>query len=198
MSSTLYAEETEQEKMLAAQKLRLDGSDLEMIGMGLTQLMNDDYYIGAFYIDVAAEFIEPGDLAYIDAARRMEFRFASERKISARGFSRKVAELIRINNAAANVKSESAGLGRLLKMFKGSYKKGDIICIDYLRGNAQVQVRHNGRLLGQIDGARDLYQLLVKTWVGDRPPSSRFKAGIAGKNDAEYAVSLLRRYVNLK
>ena len=198
MSSTLFAEETEQEKMLAAQKLRLDGSDLQMIGMGLTQLMNDDYYIGAFYIDVAAEFIEPGDLAYIDAARRMEFRFASERKISASGFSRKIAELIRINNAAANVKSESQGLGRLLKMFKGSYQKGDIICIDYLRGSAQVQVRYNGRLMGQIDGARDLYQLLVKTWVGDRPPSSRFKEGIAGKNENEYAVSLLRRYVNLK
>lgn len=192
------AEQTEQEKMLAAQKLRFDGSDLEMIGMGLTQLMNDDYYIGAFYIDVAAEFIEANDLAYIDAARRMEYRFASDRKISARGFSRKIAEGIKINNSAANVKAESENLRRLLGFFKGSYKKGDIVCLDYMRGTAKVQVRKNGRLLGEIEGARDLYQLVVKTWVGDRPPSSRFKSGISGGNEDAYAVSLLRRYVNLK
>ena len=100
----LKAEQTEQEKMLAAQEFVLGGSDVRMIGMALTQLMNDDYYIGAFYIDVAAEFVAAEDLAYIDANRRMEYRFASDRKVSARGFSRKIAEGIKINNSKANVK----------------------------------------------------------------------------------------------
>ncbi len=189
--------ETEQEKMLAVQKVTLAGNELGMIGMGLTQLMSDDYYIGAFYIDETANVISAEDLADYNADRRMVYRFASDRKISARGFSRKIAQSIRINSSAANVKEESVALKRLLSLFKGSYKKGDVICIDYLRGSNKVQVRLNNRLLGEVERARELYQLIVKTWVGERPPSSQFKNGISGNNEGTYAVSLLKRYVNL-
>lgn len=191
------AEETEESKLLAVQKIELNGRPMLMVGMGLTQLMNDDYYIGAFYIDEAAQFTDADDLAYIDAPRRMEFRFASNRTVSASGFARKVLEGIKINNANANIKEESEALGRFRKFFRGSFKKGDIVCFDYYSNSARVVVKKNGRSIGEIDRAKDLYQLLVKVWVGERPPSSRFRDGISGKNENEYAIELLKRYVNL-
>ncbi len=192
-----HAEETEADKLRAVQKINLGGRPLIMVGMGLTQLMNDDYYIGAFYIDEAAQYSAAEDLADFDANRRMEFRFASERKVSARGFARKIAEGIRINNASANVKSENDKLRRLFKLFAGSYKKGDIICLEYYANSGSTKVRQNGRIIGEIERSRDLYRLLVKTWVGERPPSSLFREGISGKNENTYAIALLKRFIAL-
>ncbi|WP_196137681.1 chalcone isomerase family protein [Aliikangiella sp. G2MR2-5] len=185
------------EKLMAAQKIKLGDRPLLMVGMGLTRLMNDDYYIGAFYVDEAAQYDMGEDLAYLDASRRMEFRIASKSNISGRGFKRKLAEAIRINNAPTNVKGESEGLQQLFKLFKGTYKPGDKICFDYYKQGAITRVTYNGRTLGEVRRSKDLYQLLLKTWLGERPPSSKFKEGISGRNDTKYALDLLRRFVTL-
>jgi hypothetical protein len=190
------AEQTENEKLIAVQKITIVDRPLIMAGMGLTQLISDDYYIGAFYIDSAATYAEPDDLVYIDATRRMEFRFASKRKISARSFARKIAEGIRLNNSKANIDAEKDKLKKLMGMFKGNYKKGDILSFDYHQSFG-LKVLLNGRTIGTIERSRDLYRLLVKIWVGDRPPSSKFKVGITGKNDNAYAIELLKRFIAL-
>lgn len=195
--SAISAEQTEEEKLLAVQKIQILERPLLMVGMGLTQLMSDDYYIGAFYIDEAAQYLSGEDLIYIEAPRVMEFRFASERKISGRGFGRKIAEGIRINNASENVDAEKENLQRFIRFFKGSYKKGDIIRFDYHK-RFGTRVTFNGRKLGDIRDSRDLYRLLVRIWVGDRPPSSKFKLGIIGRNEDQYAITLLKRFVSLK
>jgi len=160
-------------------------------------MLNDDYYIGAFYLDDAATFASGDDLVFIDAPRRMEFRFASEHKISARGFGRKIAEGIRINNEKINIDSENAKLKKLMGLFKGTYKKGDIIRFDY-HNSFGTRVSYNGRTLGTISRSRDFYRLLVRLWVGERPPSSLFKEGIIGKNEDTYSINLLKRFVSLK
>ncbi len=192
-----FADLTESEKLIAVQKITIVDRPLIMRGMGLTQMLNDDYYIGAFYLDDAATFATGDDLVFIDAPRRMEFRFASEHKISARGFGRKIAEGIRINNEKINIDSEASKLGKLMGLFKGSYKKGDIIRFDY-HTSFGTRISLNGRTLGTIARSRDFYRLLVRLWVGERPPSSLFKEGIIGKNEDNYSISLLKRFVSLK
>jgi len=196
-TSVAIAEKSEEEKLLEVQKSQILDRPVLMVGMGLTQLMSDDYYIGAFYIDQAAQYSGGEDLVYIEAPRRMEFRFASNRKISGRGFGRKIAEGIRINNAKTNVDDENRNLQRFIKFFKGNYKKGDVIQFDY-HDSFGTRVNLNGRRLGEINNSADLYRLLVRIWVGDRPPSSQFKKGITGNNEAEYAIELLRKFVSLK
>lgn len=184
------------EKLLAVQKIQILDRPLLMVGMGLTQKMNDDYYIGAFYIDEAAQYSSGDDLVYIEAPRRMEFRFASERKTSGRGFGRTIAEGIRINNTPGNIKTERDNLQRFIGFFKGVYKKGDVIRFDYHR-TFGTRVYLNKRRLGEINNSRDMYRLLVNVWVGDRPPSSKFKEGIVGRNEGNYAIELLRKYISL-
>lgn len=200
MISTLNvqsAEQTENEKLLAVQKITIIDRPLLMVGMGLTQSIGGDYYIGAFYIDEAAQYSSGDDLIFIDAPRRMEFRFASDHKVSGRGFGRKIAEGIRINNTAEQIKDEKDKLRTLVKLFKGSYKKGDVLRFDY-HNSFGTRVILNGRTLGAIKGSKDLYRLLVRTWVGERPPSSLFKVGITGQNESNYAIELLKRYISLK
>ncbi|MCW8876665.1 MAG: chalcone isomerase family protein [Kangiellaceae bacterium] len=192
------AEESEADKIIAAQNVKLGDRPLKMVGMGLTQLMNDDYYIGAFYVDDAAQYDSAEDLAYLKAPRRMEFRFASERKVSGRGFGRKLAEGIKINNEAEYIKAEGENLRRFIGMFRGTYKKGDIVTVDYYKADSRTRISLNGRQLGVIDRSSDLYRMLVNVWVGGRPPSSKFRDGIMGQNENEYAIQLLRRFVSLK
>jgi hypothetical protein len=192
-----FADLTESEKLIAVQKVTIVDRPLIMRGMGLTQMLNDDYYIGAFYLDDAATFATGDDLVFIDAPRRMEFRFASEHNVSARGFGRKIAEGIRINNEKIHIEAEKAKLAKLMSLFKGTYKKGDIVRFDY-HSSFGTRISLNGRTLGTIKRSRDFYRLLVKLWVGERPPSSLFKQGIIGKNEDDYSINLLKRFVSLK
>jgi len=194
--SLFAAEQSEQDKLLAVQKIEIIDKPALMIGMGLTQRMSDDYYIGAFYLEEAVQYDGSDEFMFVEVARRMEFRIASSSNVSARSFARKLAEGIRINNERDAVKAQSTALGRLMRMFRGTYKKGDVLQFDYHK-NFGTRVKLNGRTLGELPNSNELYKLLVKVWVGDRPPSSRFKAGIMGNNESDYAISLLKKFVAL-
>ena len=187
---------TPDQQLLAVQKIEIIDKPALMIGMGLTQLMSDDYYIGALYLDEVVQYDGSDEFLFVEVARRMEFRIASNSSVSARSFARKIAEAIRINNDRDEVSKQKAEIGRLMKMFKGTYHKGDIIRFDY-HSNFGTRVIHNGQILGEIPRSNELYKLLLKIWVGERPPSSKFKEGILGNNDGDYAISLLRKFIAL-
>ncbi len=189
-------EQTEVEKLIAVQKIQIIDRPLKMVGMGLTQKMSDDYYIGTLYIDEAATYGGAEDLVYIDAPRRMEFRFVSEQQVSGRSFGRNFAESIRINNLAEEIDNDKENLAKIIQLFKGSYKKGDFIRIDY-HNSFGTRVSLNGKELASIKVSKALYRLLMKTWLGERPPSSTFKIGISGQNETDYSIALLKRYVAL-
>ena len=190
------AEQTEEEKLLAVQRIDIIDKSALMIGMGLTQLMSDDYYIGAFYLDEAVQYDGSDEFMFVEVARCMEFRMASTSNISARSFARKLAESIRINNERDEVSAHSSKLGRFIRMFRGTYKKGDVLRF-YYHQNFGTRITLNDRVLGEIENSAELYKLLIKVWVGERPPSSKFKEGIMGNNDGNYAVTLLKKFVAL-
>ncbi|MET1254313.1 chalcone isomerase family protein [Aliikangiella maris] len=197
LSSFCFAQEmSENEKMLAIQKVSIIDRPVVMVGMGLTRLLNDDYYIGAMYLDEKVEYDKTADFFSVKVARRMQFKFASKISISARSFKRKLVESLRINNSRKDINAQKAELAQFLKFFSGSYKKGDELSFDY-HHTFGTRVILNGRIIGQVENSHDLYNLLVKIWVGERPPTSKFKSGILGNNDGDYAIELLRQYINL-
>ncbi|TQV76980.1 hypothetical protein FLL45_03235 [Aliikangiella marina] len=192
----IAAEPTEEEKLLAVQRIDIIDKPALMIGMGLTQRMSDDYYIAALYLEENVQFDGTDVFLYEPVVRRMEFRIASTSSVSARSFARKLAEGIRINNARDDISLQKAQVARLMRFFRGTYKKGDVLRFDY-HNSFGTRVSLNDRVLGEIPRSNDMYKLLIKVWVGERPPSSRFKEGIMGKNEPEYAVNLLKKFVAL-
>ena len=61
-------------------------------------------------------------------------------------------------------------------------KRGDVIDLDYLP-KAGTQVRINGKIQGQIEGA-DFYSALLNVWLGEAPADSSLKAALLeGKAD---------------
>lgn len=190
------AEQTEEEKLLSVQKVEIIDKPALMIGMGLTQRMSDDYYIGALYLDENVPYDGTDEYLLIEVPRRMEFRIASDSSISARSFARKLAEGIRINNERDAISSQKSDVARMMRFFRGTYKKGDVLRFDYHK-NFGTRFSLNGRTLGEIPNSNELYKLLIKVWIGERPPSSKFRQGIVGNNDGDYAIELLRKFVAL-
>lgn len=184
------------EKLVSIQKVELIDRPALMVGMGLTKQLNDDYYIGAFYLDEAVHYSGGKEFFEMDVPRRMVFKIASKRRVSAASFVRSLKEGIRINSDSKKIKSEGRKISQLLGFLRGSYRQGDVIAFDY-HSNFGVRVRLNNRIVGQIKGSSSFYSLLVNVWVGNRPPSSKFKVGIMGGNTGEDAVDLLKRFVAL-
>ncbi len=183
--------------LMAAHKYTIGDRRLGMIGMGVTRLVNDDYYIGALYVDEQARFTNEEELMVMNVARSMKFRFVSDRKVSARGFGRKIAEAIRVNNSSKDIKAQKSMITKLLPLFKGSYKRGDEVRFDYHSDNS-TRVFVNDEKLTQFRNSNKLFLLLLNTWIGKTPPSEKFKQGILGKNESEYDVELLKRFVSRK
>ncbi len=185
-----------QAELIALQRVELIDKPALMIGMGLTKQLNGDFYIGAFYLDESVQYGGGKEFFQMDVPRRMVFKIASKRPVHASSFVRNLIEGIKINNEAEKLKAEGRKVRQIMRHFHGSFRKGDTISFDYHR-NFGVRVRLNGRILGQVKGSNQLYGLLVNMWVGDRPPSSKFKTGIMGGNSSEDAVGLLKSYFQL-
>jgi len=162
-------------------------------GYGLTKLLKEDFYLGQLSIDTAAVYRTSDDLVFIDAPRRMEFKFVTDRKISGRTFGRQLAESMKINNTADALKNSLPKIKKFMKFFKRSIKKGDVVRFDYHK-DFGTRVYLNERMLGEIAYSLDFYRCLLNIWLGDRPPSAKFKLGLLGQNGDEYAIELQRRY----
>jgi hypothetical protein len=183
-----------------SQKIRKEAKILDRplipTGYGITKLLKKDYYLGQLSIDKSAIYRTPEDLVFIDAARRMEFKFVSERKISGRTFGRQLAEGMKINNDSAALKDKMSMIKRFKSFFKKTIIKGDVIRFDY-HGKFGTRVYQNKRLLGEISESREFYRFLLNIWLGERPPSSKFKSGLLGQNGDEYAIELQQRYESI-
>ena len=162
-------------------------------GYGITKMLKEDFYLGRLSIDKAAIYRTPEDLVFIDAARRMEFMFVNDRKMSGRTFVRKFAEGIKINNTSDEVKDNMTKIKLFNSFFKRSIKKGDVLRFDYHK-DFGTRVYLNKRLLGEIPYSLDLYRCLLNVWLGERPPSAKFKLGLLGQNGDEYAIKLQKRF----
>lgn len=192
--SVQSAEQSDTENTL--QKIKILDRPLIPTGYGVTKLLKKDYYLGRLAIDEAAIYRTPEDLVYIDAARSMEFKFVSERKISGRTFARQLAEGMKINNDPKALRESMPKIKLFISLFKRNINKGDVIRVDY-HENFGTRLYQNKRLLGEIPLSLDFYRCVLNIWLGERPPSAKFKSGLLGQNGDEYAIELQTRYESI-
>jgi len=190
----------ESKSVIAAESLNTPPNEVHILdrpliptGYGLTKLLNKDYYLGRFSIDKSAIYRSAEDLVFIDAARQMEFKFLTERKISGATFARNLAAAMKINNEVSALKDNMAEIKRFKGFFNKTIKKGDVLRIDF-HSSFGTRVYLNNRMLGEIPESREFYRFVLNTWLGDRPPSAKFKNGILGQNGDQYAITLQQRY----
>jgi hypothetical protein len=191
------SDEVSNEDLTAAHKYQVGDVRSSMLGVGIARVVNDDYYAGALYIDESLRLAEIQQLLEMNVARSMHYRFLADRKVSARGFKRKIAEAIRVNNTSKAIKEQKGILTEFLGVFKGSFEQGDEVCFDY-HPQTGIATYIKGQKVSQIKNSDKLFTLILNTWLGNTPPSEKFKQDVLGQNESAEAVALLKRFVAKK
>ncbi len=173
-----------------------DGTLLTLNGIGKAKQLSDDYYFGALYL------IEPfgalDDITYINNPKRMQIRIAYK-SISARRFGQYWKEAIAINNPRNIWEPQVKNVLEFTNFFHQKLLKGDIINLDFLP-NRGTFVYLNGVLLGDIRNP-SFYNLLLMTWLGERPPNPDFKKSVMralANEDADQVIKTQQKFLLLR
>jgi hypothetical protein len=80
---------------------------------------------------------------------------------------------------ASHGKATDEQIKKFMGLFKGEFKDGDKINIDYIP-NKGVVVTMNGKKLGTVSGL-EFKKALFSVWLGKKPADSSLKSGMLGK-----------------
>ncbi len=169
-----------------------DGQELILNGIGRAKQLSDSFFIGALYLQQPFRSVD--NITYINNYKRMQLRIASKR-VSARRFAQYWKEVISINSPRNVWEPQVKDVLAFTAFFKKALKKGDIVDLDYIPGTGTF-INVNGVTIGRIRNP-GFYNLLIMTWLGNRPPNEQFKLGVMGGNDGDTAIKLQREFISL-
>ncbi len=170
-----------------------DGSVLMLNGLGKAKQLSDDFYIGALYLPRPIRSAD--GIASYTGPKRMEIRIVAKR-VSGRRLNQYWKDAITINNDKSIWQPQVRDVLAFANLFtKHNLTTGDTIDIDYIPGEGTL-VYVNGYRIGRFSSG-SLYNLILNTWIGPRPPSSAFKIGIMGGNDSETQLKLQEEFLSL-
>lgn len=118
-------------------------------------------------------------------ASEMEYRIVSER-LSSRRFFKMLSDAVAVNTDAAALAKNAGYLSRTRAALTSELQPGDSLVYRF-DGARSTQLLHNGVLLLTVDSP-DFYPMLLATWVGQVPISSRFKREILGQSQPDAQV----------
>jgi protein TonB len=158
-----------------AHSQELDG--MTMKGMAAYTELKRPFYIGALYADDIV--VDAGSFLTTKGRRRMDIRVNGVR-LTPRRFSSQWTQALLINGSPEQLDRFDDAFVQFNNLPKETFKVGDQIVIDSFPEGATV-VSVNG--VTMLSVARSgFFELLVSKWMGDRPPSSDFKAAILNPN----------------
>ncbi|AFU99457.1 TonB family protein [Simiduia agarivorans] len=128
---------------------------------------------------------DAGDLLSRTPAATMEYRIVSER-LNNRRFFKLIADAIAVNTDARTLAKNATYISRSRAAVAVELEPGDAIVYRF-DGQKTVTLSLNGIELASYD-APDFFRMLLSTWMGDVPISSRFKREILGQEKPESDV----------
>ena len=147
-----------------------------------------DTYIGKLYLENPAT--DPSQIIEADEFKRMVFKIVLKR-VSGRRIAKAMYEALQLNVSAEKALMLEDRLQLLVEMFDRSLKKGQESYVEWAPGEG-TRVVINDELKGVIPG-KDLYDSLLKIWIGDNPVGSTFKLHVLGVEEYQAPKSMRRR-----
>lgn len=152
------------------------GQELVLNGMGLREKFWVDVYVGALYLPQPATQAEAA--INMEGPSRMVMHFVHDAPAD------KVIEGWVEGFGNNNEKAVTDALAERLETFNGFFaadiKDGEAVVLDYVPGEG-THVSLNGEEKGTIEG-EDFNRALRAVWLGPKPPSKNFRAGLLGKD----------------
>lgn len=132
-----------------------------------------DTYVGLLYMENPASNAQ--QLIDDPGYKRIVYHILVDR-VSGRRIAKAMYEALQLNVSREQAVQLEDRLNKLVKMFDSKMERGDQGYVDYVPGvGSRVVIK--GETKGILPG-KDLYDALLKIWIGEYPVSRRFKQDI--------------------
>lgn len=163
-------------------ELKLNGAAMRII-YGVV-----DTYIGKLYVENPVT--DANALIEADEYKRMVFKIVMKR-VSGRRIAKAMYEALQLNVTPEEAIALEDRLQLLVTMFDSSLTTGQESYVEWAPGEGS-RVVLNGEEKGVIPG-KDLYDALLKIWIGENPVGSTFKQQVLGLKEYEAPKSMRKR-----
>ncbi|MRX27067.1 TonB family protein [Kangiella sp. HZ709] len=158
---------------------------LQLNGIAIQSELRSDWFINALYL--SEKSTDSQSILTDVSPKRMEMKVLAD-TLSGRRLKRFWVERIRSNNQPSEVLALAKQVRDFANVMGQNLEANDVIAIDFVPGQA-TRVTINGSVNANL--SPDLFNMVLKSWVGDLPPSNEFKEAILGQTNFD---TLLTRY----
>lgn len=173
----------------SAANITVGSTSLQLNGLAIQSELRSDWFINALYLSTKSNSSEA--ILTDVSPKRMEMKVLAD-NLSGRRLKRFWVERIRSNNQP----SEVLALAKQVKNFANAMGQNlvanDVVAIDFIPGQA-TRISINGSQTNEF--SPKLFNLILKSWIGERPPSKEFKDAMLGGGNFD---SLLTRYQSIQ
>ena len=151
---------------------------LKTTGIAKFTSLRTDYYLAALEVDPS--LVSESDIINSPLAKKMVLNITED--WSPRRFSKIWSDAIFLNSTEVERDQYTDVINQFLALPKGFMLPGDTIEISSSSQNTEI-------LFNQVSVLRDdssgLFDILLRTWIGDKPPSRKFKQALLEGNQLE-------------
>lgn len=166
---------------------------LPINGGAVFEQLRLEYYVGLIHVEMPTRDV--GQLLAMPGPKRMSMRITAERWPAMR-FAQQWNQLILINNDSKTLNANLMDMLAFTSFIKDELVQGDELAVD-LDEEGRTIVSLNGTQMIRTRNSA-LFELLLNTWIGPRPPSSDFKRNMAAMASGDPLSELLARYESLR
>ena len=165
---------------------------LQLNGVATFEQLRKEYYIGALYL--AAPAHDASAVNSQGGSKRMTLHITAERW-SPMQFAQHWNQMILINNGSATLNANVMDVLNFTSIPKGDLINGDELAVELTAAGTVVSL--NGTTVVHTASA-NLFNMLINTWIGARPPSTEFKRDILNLPRDKAGTDLLARFEGIK
>jgi TonB family protein len=166
--------------------------NLQLNGIAVQEQLRKEYYIGALYLETLSR--DPAAIIAQTTPKRMVLRVTADRW-SPMQFAQHWNQMILINNGGSTLNANVMDVLNFTNAPKSELVAGDELAIELERGASIVTL--NGTTVGRTNSPI-LFNMLINTWIGARPPSSEFKRDILALPNDKTGAELRARFDSVK
>lgn len=177
--------------MLASQQV-VSGEDY-LYGLASYQPSGIQGYIAGLYLDDPAQALENDEI--LERSSKMAFKIALPR-VSSRSWGKDLIQKAAINNSSELVAQHVNSIQTFSSFLTEWFYQGDLI---ELHKKADGMAFHVNNVEVAFIAEPELFQLLLKAWIGSIPPSSNFKNQLlSGSVEDSYRADFLDQTTYVK
>ncbi|ROR94738.1 TonB family protein [Sinobacterium caligoides] len=166
---------------------------LRLNGITVYNKHTQDYFIAALFLKKRNH--SAGTILQAPTQGKISLKILKQ-QLSARRFNQYWLESISINNNQQQLNDYDNDILRFTRLINQPLLREDEVSIT-LNQQKLVEVRINNQLIGKFNNA-GFFNVLLRSWIGKRPPSSQFKSQLLNLGSDPKTISLINTYTHMQ